>query len=468
MADFTNFCCRSGGDNTNAGTRTGNTTVPGTGADLTYAGGTWVSATRVLTVASGDPVVDGVAVGDFASVYTAGATETGFVGRVSARTTTTITIDGTAKVGTSPADGTRTLKIGGAWAGPSGTNAFPFNIGSGLGACMNSSGNPVRMNFKADLSPMLPTATWAINNTSGPRVTWQGFTTAYGDLAGTGNAVQIQGPSTGASFVVMTLTTNNQLVDLDFFQNGSTGTADGVTAANTAPTLIRCSFRNMKGSGGSFGSGDGAIIECQFDSNGTNGATGNSLIVRSSFTRNGARGYSSAANITTVTDSVFADNVTDGLIAGGILRLFNSNFYNNGGNGIINSGAGVVVYAESCNFLKNTTTGVLNNGSNSLTVLMNCGFGTGTQANGADTNVAALVNVGPISYASNVTPWVDPANGDFTTNLAAAQGTGYGEFLNRASGYGGTLNYPNVGASQQAPVTPGGLIRPVAAGGGLI
>lgn len=69
MSSFTEFCCRSGGSNLNAGTRTGNTTVPGTSANFTYASGSWVSGTGVFTVASGNPQSDGVAVGDFVSVY---------------------------------------------------------------------------------------------------------------------------------------------------------------------------------------------------------------------------------------------------------------------------------------------------------------------------------------------------------------------------------------------------------------
>src|SRR4051812_30524080 len=116
---FTEFACRSGGSNLNAGTRTGSSTVPGTSADFTYASGTWVSATGVFTVASGNPSSDGVAVGDFASVYADGASVTTLVGRVTARTTTTITVSTSALSGTTT-DGTsnRTLKIGGAWKGP--------------------------------------------------------------------------------------------------------------------------------------------------------------------------------------------------------------------------------------------------------------------------------------------------------------------------------------------------------------
>ena len=99
---YTEFCCRSGGSNLNAGTRLGDSTEPGTSASLTYANGTWVASTGVFSIAIGNPVTDGVAVGDFASVYANGSTVTGFVGRVTARDTTTITVSLTAKSGTPP------------------------------------------------------------------------------------------------------------------------------------------------------------------------------------------------------------------------------------------------------------------------------------------------------------------------------------------------------------------------------
>ena len=135
---FTEFCCRSGGSNLNAGTRTGNSTEPGTSADFTYASGSWVSSTGVFTVASGNPSTDGVAVGDFASVYADGASVTTLVGRVTAVSSTTVTVSTTAKTGTTT-DGTsnRTLRIGGAWQGPNGASGFPLNFLTN--ACTNSS-----------------------------------------------------------------------------------------------------------------------------------------------------------------------------------------------------------------------------------------------------------------------------------------------------------------------------------------
>lgn len=53
---FKEFYCNSSGSNLNAGDGTG-------AATATYAAGTFVRSTGVFTVASGNPVTDGVAVG---------------------------------------------------------------------------------------------------------------------------------------------------------------------------------------------------------------------------------------------------------------------------------------------------------------------------------------------------------------------------------------------------------------------
>ena len=51
-----------------------------------------------------------------------------------------------------------------------------------------------------------------------------------------------------------------------------------------------------------------------------------------------------------------------------------------------------------------------------------------------------------MNFASDVTPWVDPANGDFRINLAAAKGAGRGSYTQNAGG--GTVGYPDIGAAQ--------------------
>lgn len=457
MADFTNFCCRSGGSNTNAGTRTGSTTIPGTAADLTYAGGGWVQGTRVFTVVAANPVADGVAVGDFANV---GGT---FIGRVSARDTLTITIDGTKKVGSSPATGTLTLKIGGAFAGPSGAGAFPFDLGE-WGDCKNTAGDPVRINFKNDQT-YAPTAAWTLSNTTAPAVNWQGFTTAYGDL---GKAI-IQGPASGASFILLTLTggTNNPLRDFSITRNGSTGNAVGVSGNNLRFT--RVSIRDMMGNGLTHNSTECFLDSCEFDSNAALGMSMGSDVLhidRCRFTRNGTGGVAQAGGNISGSDSLFANNTGIGLSITGSPRLRNTDFYNNSTYGVSVQGA-VPIFFENCNFLKNTTAGILAiTGVGSEIVIRNCGFGVGTQANG--TNVSSsgtLVETGTVNYATGITPWTAPTTGDFTVTLAAAINAGFGTFTQLATSYNGTLNSPNIGCST-AVVAAGGLIRNAGTHGG--
>jgi hypothetical protein len=107
----TEFYMQTTGSNLNAGSTSADA------ASLTYASGSWVSTTGVFTVASGNPLTDGVAVGDWTSVYVDGSTVTPFTGKVTARDSTTITVSLTVKFGTVPATGSgRSLKVGGAWA----------------------------------------------------------------------------------------------------------------------------------------------------------------------------------------------------------------------------------------------------------------------------------------------------------------------------------------------------------------
>jgi hypothetical protein len=110
-------------------------------------------------------------------------------------------------------------------------------------------------------------------------------------------------------------------------------------------------------------------------------------------------------------------------------RLINCDVYNNGSDGVLDGiGGGLVeAYIENCNFVKNGGYGVnLVGGDTLYAVLVNNGFGAGTQANtSGQTNITTGTDVvevsGSVTYANDVTPWVDPANGDFRINLAAAK-----------------------------------------------
>ena len=477
---FTEFCCRSGGSNLNAGTRTGNSTVPGTAADLTYASGSWVAATGVFTVASGDPVADGVAVGDFASVYANGSTVTGFVGRVTARNTTTITVSLTAKAGTAPTDGTgnRTLKIGGAWAGPNNTDTFPAAFVTST--LTNASGDRPRVNFRND-------AVFAVSSGvtfSQTDNLYQGFTTSYGD----GGRATLQG-AVGASFVVATTSGNsNTYRDLIFDASLFTsGTSDCVNASGGS-YFHGCVFKGGRNNGLTFGSSGGMCVECEFvDNNRANTASkagcvsaGGASFLRCVFHDNTGSNTSGLriGSPGFVSTCIFDTNGGDGLIwlggsGGAGSYITNCDCYNNTGDGIDLQGTSrSEVYVENCNLIKNGGYGIRGNASATTTTfihLKNNAFGAGTQANTSGTTTSLGGNSfeeGSINYASNVTPWVDPANGDFRINLATAKGAGRGSFTQTTASYTGAVGYPDIGAAQHQDSGGGGGVRIVNVRGG--
>lgn len=455
MATYTNFCCRSGGSNLNAGTRTGDTTVPGTAANLTYASGNWVSATGVFTVASGDPVADGVVAGDFASVYADGATETTLIGRVTARTTTTITVSTTAKTGTTT-DGTgnRTLKIGGAWAGPNG--AIPFlDTFPGQNAT-NAAANHPRVNLKNDaaysITAVIPFASLDVQHV------W-GFTTAYGD----GGRAVIDGGTTGASYSLVSVAATvvtMRFVDMEFRNNGATGSTAAVAITGNGAMFHRCVVHDVRGRGFST-TVNTSFIECEaYACNQSNTAAigafhstgeGSHYVRCIAHDNTGSEvvGFLSASSA--MFNSCIADsNGNDGFRSTSASQSVTYNqcdAYNNGVDGI-QLGGSVSATVHSCNLVKNGGYGIA--GSTTHADIRNCGFGSGTQANtsGEIESTLQAEESGRVTYAANVTPWVDPATGDFRITLATAKGTGRGTFLQTAASYTGTIGYPDIGSAQ--------------------
>lgn len=457
---YTEFCCRSGGSNLNAGTRTGDSTVPGTSADLTYAAGSWVAATGVFTVASGAPDSDGVAVGDFASVFASGATVTGFVGRITARTSTTITVSLTAKAGTAPVDGTgnRELRIGGAWKGPNAAEDFPF--GFLVSTLTNAGGDQPRANFRNDANFSITAAVAHAQIGAA----FHGFTTTYGD----GGIAQIVGPTTGASFVMLTVSgAGNELCDLELYNNGATSTSGGVVVSSNN-VLRRVVVHDVRGIGFSNTTTAALFVECEaYACNTSNTAStgGFSVIGKCvrcvSHNNSGSNniGFLSSANGAAYFENCIADsNGSHGFASvqrAQTVTLKGCDAYANGGDGLrcdVNTTAGGITYAENCNFIGNGGYGVRDVETTLAhrTVLVNCGFGAGTEANssGAVATNAFTQEIGSVTYPNDVTPWVDPDNGDFRITLAAAKGAGRGAFVQTQSGYAGAVGYPDIGAAQ--------------------
>lgn len=461
MASYTNYCCRSGGSNLNAGTLTGDTTEPGTSASFTYASGNFVQSTGVFTVASGNPQSDGVAVGDFASVYADGSTVTGFVGRVTAVSTTTITVSTTVKSGTAPTDGTgnRTLKIGGAWLGPNAASGFPMNFVQNTG--VNSSGHLPRINYKNDATYRI---TANINNLNAD-IFHQGYTSAFGDF---GKAI-LDGGTSGASYNLIgtTVGTNAWIADFEFRNNGATGNASGVFWNTSAGGCVRCVFHDFRGSGLQ-SNNITYLIECEAYANNKNNTAnlagfhllGAAICIRCiahDNTGSNVNGFFGGGP--TLINCISESNGLHGFLFTGSCVMKNLDSYLNGGDGFrSNNSSNGAIYIENSNFVKNTGYGINFAGAGKITALfMNCGFGAGTFANsGGTTNaVTQAIEVGTVTYTSNISPYVDADDGDFRIYLAS-QSVGRGNFTQTASGYSGSLGYPHIGAVDSRHPRAGG------------
>jgi hypothetical protein len=476
MGTYTNFCCRLGGSNLNAGTRTGDTTVPGAAPDLTYTGGTWVQASGTFTVAAGDPVADGVAVGDYVSVYVDGATVATTHGRVTARTTTTVTV-GTRIGTTADVAGTANLRVGGAWEGPQGTGGFPFT--QNLSTIGNAAGNPVRVNFKNDQTHSLTAAVSAIAQAG---IFYQGFTTSYGD----GGRTTFDGGVAGAAYVLLTInasSTRNSFIDLIFQNNGATGGSGvfGISVNAGACRFIRCTFKNFRG-GGLRLAGYTVGVECHFANNNlSNTAAHGGLMLQTggagSFTRSTFRGNTGAGAVLSSNELVAFEKCTfDANTASGInqasgavaLKISECDFYGNTVDGIVMAVSGAAVI-ENSNFVKNGGWAIRPTASGIFLQVNNCGFGQDSQENTLGkillTASTGVEEVGSIDYIPGTTPWVDPVNGDFRISNEEAQGAGRGTFSVDA---GNTLAYPDIGSGQSEPGGGGGTLVNNFYGGGRI
>jgi len=473
---YTDFCIRSGGSNLNAGTRTGNSTIPGTSADFTAASGNWVAGTGVFTVASGDPVAAGVAVGDYASVYPDGSTVTPFVGKVTNVTSTTITVSLTVKMGTAPTDGTgnRTLKIGGAWAGPSGSVTFPFAL---LDVAAVTTANDILcLNIKSDVTASMTAAiTCAI---AGP-MQISGFGTSYRDEAGKWT---ISGATSGAGYVPLTASgARVHWTDLIIVNNGTTGTSGGLVASGGRVLLERISVSAIRGIGISATS-VANLVECEtYNCNTANSSNlaGFSTASNCTLSRcyshdnsgSNAHGFGVTGSnvVCAFIDCIAESNGKSGLLinGGGVVVVCGCDFYDND-IGLLNESAGAFAEVMNSNFVLNATYGVRLT-TQAAIMLQNCGFpAAGTTANGTDTSntVGVITNDAPITITANTTPWNAPGTGDFKITATSNKGTGRGAFLSLGSGKTGTVSYPDVGAAQSTGGGAGGAATLI--NGGLV
>lgn len=447
---FTEFYAQTTGSNLNAGSDVNDA------AELTSSNGNWDSTTGVF-ICLGTPNLSGVTVGEWASIYTDGASVGVFVGRITAvvDATDTITVSLTAKSGTPPSTSAtaRTIKVGGAWKGPNAAENFPF--GFVQSTMSNAAADVPRVNFKVGTY----TVTAAVAHANAGPLRFQGYTSSPGDL---GRAT-LTDSTTAASYVLFTLSVANvDIADFIFASAFSSGTSDGVSITGAECTFSRCVAHDFRAGG--FNSTVATFFnECEAYLCGKANGAGVSGFTTTGFLINCVSHDNAGSNVigfnipaATAINCIADTNGKDGFRSSSSIggTLINCDAYNNGGAGVdFTSTSAMTFTIQNCNLVKNGTWGI--NSSGSLVLrngsIVNCGFGSGTQANTSGTVVTGLTGIsemGSVNYASDVTPWVDPANGDFRINLAAAKGTGRGTFTETQASYTGTIGYPDIGAAQ--------------------
>lgn len=397
-------------------------------------------------------------------------TATNFVGRVTARDTTTITVSTTAKAGPVPPDGTGvyTLKIGGAWKGPNAAEMFPFDFVQNT--LTNSAGDYPRVNFKNAATYSITAAMFHTNTLC----YFFGYTTSYGD----GGRATFDGGTSGVSYVLLTTSSTTWLQDLIFQNNGATGSAAGL-ATGSNNYLVRVGINSVRGNGFSQSSGANTLIECETyacnqsntaNTAGFNSAQGSTFLrcIARDNTGSNTRGFRLAQPSRCI-DCIADSNGGIGFEVIGTAALVhyldNCDSYNNGGAGIavVVTSASAVVYIENCNLIKNGGYGI----DAAITLypvlgaIVNCGFGSGTQANTSGTINGSQIPVsGTVTYPTDTTPWVDPAGGDFRINSQYAMNAGRGTFPPGST----TVGYPDIGTAQSRKA----ISKRVGFGGGLV
>ena len=454
---FTEFYCQNGGSNLNAGSTNNNT------AAYTSTSGNWNTTTRVFTPTDGSTPASTVNVGDFASVYINGASVGVYIGRITAvgaGVNGTITVPGTNSIGASPANqtGTATIKVGGAWAGGSGTSFFPFNLSANFDQLNNTNGDQPRVNLKNDQTYAF-TGAATFTNASGCVI--QGYTTNPGD----GGKASITNNSSSGTFTVSA--SFGTYVDLTFTSTASSGTATLVSVGGRS-VFMRCVFNGARGPGLLITSGTTYIIECEaFDCDKSNsaslpaiGATGGEAICINTYSHDHSAGSNcDAYGVTSGGSIVLINSIADSsggngvnlLISGGPSLLYGFDAYNNTGDGIkavtsVSSRPSYLIIRNS-NFIKNGGKAINMQTTGGGGFSDNNGYGAGTQANGSADQLKSMVESGKVTYANDVAPYAAPTTGNFSLTVPS-YGLGREQFTETDGTNSGTVGYPDIGAAQ--------------------
>jgi hypothetical protein len=358
------------------------------------------------------------------------------VGRVTARDATTITVSLTAKAGTAPVDGTsnRTLKIGGRWKGPNGTEDFPF------GFVVQALNNGTDLTPRVNLIGSFNVSNAVTHNIAdaGP-VVWQGAFSTPGD-----GSFAVINAGASASFTMLTMGSSScrrqWLQDVVFEAGMTTGAVPAVALTSVIGGARNVLVKNSRGIGLSCTGTGSTYIACEAHNcnQSLNANTPGILIgsssrwIRCSAIANGRDGFGTGAGASinpTLENCISMSNSAAGYsfkaptgTAGSSLTMIHCDAFSNAGDGLLIEAAtlGGKVFLENCNFVNNSGWGVNQNDALSHLLLMrNCAFPVGAYANTlGDVNVPATTNGVhadlTVNYPTGQLPWVDAVNGNFT------------------------------------------------------
>lgn len=465
--NFLELYCQANGSNLNSGTD--NNSSP----RYSSTNGNWNATTFTFTPSDGSNPLDYVTAGDWASIYNDGASVGVYIVYVKQVTSTQIICNGSLFVGVLPTTSAtgRSIRVGGAWLGPNGSSVFPFNlvnfaqnftevIGSGRRPCIN---------MKNDQIYSITTGIFGGGGSMGRFVVW-----GYSETIRDGGRATIQGPSSGTGFNLVGGFGSTVWVDMIFDRNGNTGSTSPVGLNSFQQILIRCTFSRGVGPGITTSTFPSALIECEAWGNNT---ANNANMGGFYFTSGGAVSCINCYSHDNACTG-FYKNHSDTLLAtyigciadsnkeagfnlqGAALNvLFNCDAYNNGGDGIILTGASQgsgalnnVIY--NTNLIKNRGYGINFFYPTCWAEMRNNGFGTGSMANLRGAVGGYVFNdpvPGVVKYPANFSPYNDVDNGDFSLVLPEALSAGRGVFT-QGGGKSGTVSYPDIGAAQAPTV----------------
>jgi hypothetical protein len=440
-----------------------------------YDNGSWVQGTRVFTVASGNPITDGVPVGEYCSVWPNAQTTTSFIGQITAVTATTITVSLSKFAGFSPPTGNLNTYcvVGGAWYGPTGASNFPFGFITNV--CTSVPGAMPRVNFRNVAT--YPITAGLVHNLNGP-IIFEGYTTNLDD----GGMTQFDGTPAAAITPINIGGKHVELRGLIFSNSGATsGASPGISLNGGNNRVFRCVAHTIRASGLHNMAAYNVWEECEAYNCNTSNTSGAAAAFANGFmpvfirciahhnTQPNASGF--ITNTLANTGACFVHCISHANGGHGFLsrdqtgsRFYGCDAYYNGLDGlrIVQNTAGGIDWIENCNFLRNGGYGIQRTDALSMAIIQNCGFGAGSMANVSGTMIAVHVADGCFNYPADKTPWVDPDDGDFRIVLPQAIGAARGQFKQTQAGYGDpnpTRSTMDMGAVQRGVnrLLPGGM-----------